>query len=160
MRTRSHFRRLATLPVGDRIADCCRNKSSGHADEPRNFCTATARRLLEIARRNEIRREAKLPLLPIAKELRRIKRQEDLEEFERFAAGRRTAVLEEVLRPCREAGGRPTLAAKLDGRSTLSRRGLQNSLGTILRGTRGQSKFRRSGRPETASRSQSNLMAT
>ena len=44
--------------------------------EPRNFCAATARRLLEIARRNEIRREAKLPLLPIAKELRRMKKQE------------------------------------------------------------------------------------
>jgi hypothetical protein len=72
---------------------------------PLNVCAATARRLLEIARRNEIRREAKLPLLPIAKELRRMKKQEELEEFERFAAGRRTAVLEEVLRPRREAEG-------------------------------------------------------
>jgi hypothetical protein len=33
--------------------------------EPANFCPATARRLLEIARRNEIRREAKLPLLSL-----------------------------------------------------------------------------------------------
>jgi hypothetical protein len=38
---------------------------------PLNVCAATARRLMEISRRNEIRREAKLPLLPIAKELRR-----------------------------------------------------------------------------------------
>jgi hypothetical protein len=53
---------------------------------PLNVCAATARRLLEICRRNELRREAKLPLLPIAKELRRIKLQEDLEEFERFEA--------------------------------------------------------------------------
>ena len=30
--------------------------------EPANCCPATARRLFEIARRNEIRREAKLPL--------------------------------------------------------------------------------------------------
>jgi hypothetical protein len=72
---------------------------------PLNVCAATAQRLLEIARRNEIRREANLPLLSIPKELRRMKRQEDLEEFERFAAGRRTAVLEEVLRPRREAEG-------------------------------------------------------
>jgi hypothetical protein len=75
--------------------------------EPANFCAATARRLLEIARRNEIRRDANLPLLPIARELRRMKDQEDLEEFERFVAGRRTAVLEEVLRPRREAEWNP-----------------------------------------------------
>ena len=54
--------------------------------EPRNFCAATARRLLDIARRNELRREAKLPLLPIAKELRRMRKQEELEEFSRFDA--------------------------------------------------------------------------
>jgi hypothetical protein len=75
--------------------------------EAANFCAATARRLLEIARRNEIRREAKLPLLPIAKELRRIKRQEELEEFERFEAAYGKAVWEEVLKPRREAEGNP-----------------------------------------------------
>jgi hypothetical protein len=73
--------------------------------EPANFCAATARRLLEIARRNEIRREAKLPLLPIAKELRRIKRQEELVEFERFEAVHGKAVWQEVLKPRREAEG-------------------------------------------------------
>jgi hypothetical protein len=72
---------------------------------PLNVCAATARRLLEIARRNEIRREAKLPLLPIAKELRRIKRQEELEEFSRFEAAHAEAVWEEVLKPRREAEG-------------------------------------------------------
>jgi len=75
--------------------------------EPGNFCAATARRLLEIARRNEIRREAKLPLLPIAKELRRIKKQEELEEFERFEALHGKAVWQEVLKPRREAEGDP-----------------------------------------------------
>jgi hypothetical protein len=75
--------------------------------EPGNFCAATARRLLEIARRNEIRREAKLPLLPMAKELRRIKRQEELEEFERFEAVHGKAVWQEVLKPRREAEGNP-----------------------------------------------------
>jgi len=74
---------------------------------PANFCAATARRLLEIARRNEIRREAKLPLLPIAKELRRIKRQEDLEEFGRFEAAYGKAVWEQVLKSRREAEGDP-----------------------------------------------------
>jgi hypothetical protein len=69
------------------------------------LCAATARRLLEIARRNEIRREAKLPLLPIGKELRRIRRQEELEEFERFEAARGKAVWEEVLKARREAEG-------------------------------------------------------
>jgi hypothetical protein len=64
-----------------------------------------ARRLLEIARRNEIRREANLPLLSIAMELRRIKRQEDLEEFSRFEAVHGKAVWEEVLKPRREAEG-------------------------------------------------------
>ena len=73
--------------------------------EPGNFCAATARRLMEIARRNEIRREAKLPLLPIAKELRRIKREEDLKKFERFEAVYGKAVWEEVLKARREAEG-------------------------------------------------------
>ena len=74
---------------------------------PLNVCAATARRLLEIARRNELRREAKLPLLPIVKELRRIKRQEELEEFERFEAVHAEAVWQEVLKPRREAEGDP-----------------------------------------------------
>jgi uncharacterized protein HemY len=74
---------------------------------PLNVCAATARRLLEIARRTEIRREAKLPLLPVAKELRRIKRQEDLEEFERFQGAYARAVWEKVLKPRREAEGNP-----------------------------------------------------
>jgi hypothetical protein len=75
--------------------------------ETPNFCAGTARRLLEIARRNELRQEAKLPLLPIAKELRRIKRQEELEEFERFEAVHGKAVWQEVLKPRREAEGNP-----------------------------------------------------
>jgi hypothetical protein len=73
--------------------------------EPANFCAATARRLVEIARRNELRREANLPLLSIPKELRRLKKQEELEEFERFQAAYREAVWQEVLKPRREAEG-------------------------------------------------------
>jgi hypothetical protein len=44
--------------------------------EPPNFCGATARRLVEIALRNELRQEAKLPLLSVPKELRRMKKQD------------------------------------------------------------------------------------
>ena len=62
---------------------------------------------MEIARRNEIRREAKLPLLSIAKELRRMKKQEELEEFERFEAVHGKAVWQEVLKERREAEGNP-----------------------------------------------------
>jgi hypothetical protein len=75
--------------------------------EPRNFCAATARRLMEIARRNEIRLEAKLPLLSVAKELRRMKKQEELEEFERFEAVHGKAVWQEMLKAPREAEGDP-----------------------------------------------------
>ena len=74
---------------------------------PLNVCTATARRFLEIARRNEIRREGYLPLLSIPKELRRMKKQEELEEFERFEAVYGKAVQDEVLKPRREAEGNP-----------------------------------------------------
>ena len=74
---------------------------------PLNVCAATARRLLEIARRNEIRREANLPLLPIAKELRRMKKQEELEEFSRFEALHGKAVWDQVLKPRREAESNP-----------------------------------------------------
>jgi hypothetical protein len=42
-----------------------------------NVSAAMARRLLEIARRNQIRQEAGLPLLPVVQELRRMKKQED-----------------------------------------------------------------------------------
>jgi len=68
---------------------------------------ATAHRLLEIAGRNTIRREAKLPLLSIAKELRRMKRQEELKAFELFEAAHGKAVLDEVLKARREAVGDP-----------------------------------------------------
>jgi hypothetical protein len=73
--------------------------------EPGSFSAATARRLFEIALRNELRQEARLPLLSIPKELRRMKKQEQLEEFERFEAVHGKAVWEEVLKPRRESEG-------------------------------------------------------
>jgi len=68
------------------------------------FCAATTRRLLEIESRNELRREVKLPLLSVAKELRRIKQAEDEEKFSRFATRHRVAVWNQVLKSRREKG--------------------------------------------------------
>jgi hypothetical protein len=69
----------------------------------------TSRRLLAIERRNELRRETKLPLLEVAKEWRRMKETEDglkfSDAFGSFAAKHRQAVWDEVLKPRREALG-------------------------------------------------------
>jgi hypothetical protein len=72
-----------------------------------NFCAATARRLLEIRRRNELRNEAGLPFLSITKELRRMKRQEELEAFRRFEAAHGPGVWAQVLAARRQAEGNP-----------------------------------------------------
>jgi hypothetical protein len=72
-----------------------------------NVCAATARRIAEIAKRNRIREEARLPLLSIARELRRMKKAEEEAEFEAFAAVQGEAVLDEVLSPERERRGQP-----------------------------------------------------
>ena len=73
-----------------------------------NLCATTARRIEEIVARNRIRQEARLPLLSIPKELRRMKTVDDVAEFEEFAARHRQAVWDEVLRPVREAKDDPT----------------------------------------------------
>jgi hypothetical protein len=68
-------------------------------------CAATAQRLLEISRRNELRRMAQLPLLSIPKEFRRMKEQEELEVFRQFEAANGRAVWEHVLEARRQAEG-------------------------------------------------------
>ncbi len=50
--------------------------------EAANVCSVTTTRLAEIARRNCLRNEFGLPLLPVAKELRRMKTAADTEKFE------------------------------------------------------------------------------
>jgi len=72
-----------------------------------DLCAANARRVVEIAWRNEIRREAGLPLLGIAKELKRLKAQDDAEKFEAFAAEHRAAAWAQVLRSRRETTCNP-----------------------------------------------------
>jgi hypothetical protein len=80
------------------------------ASEPiLKVCANTSARLQQIQRRNELRREAKLPLLPIAKELRRMKEEDDSQKFSEafgpFAAKLRQVVWDEVLKPRRETEG-------------------------------------------------------
>jgi hypothetical protein len=66
---------------------------------------AMARRLLEISRRNELRRQAELPLLSIPNELRRMKQQEELEAFRKFEAANGREVWDQVLADRRQAEG-------------------------------------------------------
>ena len=64
-------------------------------------------RLLEIGARNELRREAGLPLLSIPRGLRRMKENEVAQEFERFEIAHRDTIWDAVLKPRREAEGDP-----------------------------------------------------
>jgi len=75
--------------------------------EPGNFCAATARRLVEIALRNALRQEAKLPLLSVPKELRRMKKQEELEEFQPVRGGAWQGIVGGGAQARREAEGNP-----------------------------------------------------
>ena len=72
-------------------------KSSSAARSVCRPSAGTAHRLLEIARRNEIRQGAGLPLLSIPRELRLMKRQEELVAFGRFEIAHRRAVWDQVL---------------------------------------------------------------
>ena len=67
-----------------------------------NYSAGTARRLREIADRNELREAFTLPALSVPNELRRMKRAEDEIEFNRFAASRRRAVWDQVLKTRRD----------------------------------------------------------
>jgi hypothetical protein len=75
---------------------------------PLTVCAATARRIEEIAARNRIRQEARLPLLSIPKELRRMKEATVAAKFEVFADAHRATVWDEVLAAKRQASGEPT----------------------------------------------------
>jgi len=73
--------------------------------EPATFCAATAARLAEIARRNRLRKESALPLLPVAEELRRMKTAADAETFERFRYALREPVFQTMLARARRQHG-------------------------------------------------------
>jgi hypothetical protein len=72
-----------------------------------NYSVRTARRLLEIKARNKLRHAFTLPALSVPPELSRLKRAEDEAEFNRFAASRRKAVWDQVLKTRRELEGDP-----------------------------------------------------
>jgi hypothetical protein len=93
-----------------------------------NFCVGTARRLIEIRRRNELRQAAQLPLLSIPKELRRLKQQEELEAFRRFEAAHGPSVWARVLEARRQSEGNPNWRPNwMEGVR------YQNEVGAILR---------------------------
>ena len=73
--------------------------------EPANFCAATAARLAEITRRNRLRKEAGLPLLSVATELRGMKTAADSEKVERFRNALREPVFQKMLARARRQRG-------------------------------------------------------
>jgi hypothetical protein len=78
--------------------------------QARNFDSVTALRLQEIAERNSIRQEARLPLLSVPKELRRMKAAADTEKFRKFAYTHRKRVYEKMLARLRRRCGDPDWA--------------------------------------------------
>src|ERR1019366_2415005 len=95
------------VPVAE-FTDAVRAAAAQCPEIPvRNLCGANAKRLLEIAKRNEIRRKAGLPLLQVTRELRRMKLRDDADEFARFKTAHSNAVWEQVLAPRRNTEGNP-----------------------------------------------------
>ena len=80
-----------------------------------NVCVAAARRFIEIGRRNQIRQEAGLPLLPVATEWRRVKQLEEKqtrdEAFEQFAAAHEKGIWDRVFEATAGEGKKPRLVA-------------------------------------------------
>jgi hypothetical protein len=95
----------------------------------RNVCAETAQKIEEIAARNIIRAEARLPLLSIPKELRRMKKAADAMAFEEFADRHGESVWEEVLAPVREAKREPNWRPT----GFMEGLGFQAQVSTILR---------------------------
>jgi hypothetical protein len=91
---------------GAQIVDLVKSATAS-SEASAKVSAATGRRLLEIARRNELRSAFDLPALSVPKELRRMKRAEDEQEFEQFAASRRPAVGDQVLQHRRAAEADP-----------------------------------------------------
>jgi hypothetical protein len=67
------------------IAQQARTLAPPKEAHAQKFCTVTLLRLGEIAERNRVRQEARLPLLSVPKELRRMKEAADAEKFKNFA---------------------------------------------------------------------------
>jgi hypothetical protein len=80
--------------------------------EAANVCAATATRLAEIARRQRLRNEFGLPLLSVAKELRRMKTAADTETVERFRDALRELIFQKMLARARRQRGDPAWTPK------------------------------------------------
>jgi hypothetical protein len=78
--------------------------------EASNFHNITILRIRQIAERNRIRQEAGLPLLPVPKELRRMKETADTEQFRKFADAHRKMVYDSMLALVRRRCGAPDWA--------------------------------------------------
>jgi hypothetical protein len=114
----------ATEDVCEAVQSCILPPEGGVA----NVSAATTRRLLEIRRRNEVRRQAQLPLLSIPKELRRMKQQEEWKAFRRFEAVNGRTVWEQVLEARRLAEGNSNWRP-----SWMVGMGYQNQVHAVLR---------------------------
>lgn len=96
---------IPKVTAAETVADSVQSSALPHGVRTPKVCAATARRLLEIYRRNELRRAAQLPTLSIPKELRRMKQQEELEAFQRLETVHGPAVWEQVLEARRRTEG-------------------------------------------------------
>jgi hypothetical protein len=93
------------------IAQPTKMLSLSSADvEHLNFDRVTVLRLRDVAERNRIRLEARLPLLSVAKELRRIKEAADTEKFRKFADAHRKRLYNKMLARARRRCGDPNWA--------------------------------------------------
>jgi hypothetical protein len=78
--------------------------------QAQNFGAVTLLCLREIAERNEARKEARLPLLSVPRELRRMKHAADAEKFRNFAKAHRSRIYEKTLARVRRQCGDPQWA--------------------------------------------------
>jgi hypothetical protein len=98
---------IGAMPASEPAVAAPQKIETTNLAERSHFSAVTRSRLEEIAFRNGLRKEAGLPLLSIAKELRRMKTVADEERFRRFAALHREEVRNDVLKLVRDEMGDP-----------------------------------------------------
>ena len=98
---------ISALPTSELAVAAPREIETTNSTGWSHLSVVTRSRIEEIAFRNGLRKEAGLPLLSVAKELRRMKAVADEERFRRFAARHREAVWNDVLKIVRHEIGSP-----------------------------------------------------
>ena len=96
---------IRALPASERAVAAPQEIEAANLAGWSHFSADTLRRLEEIGLRNRLRKEARLPLLSVVKELRRMKTVEDGERFNQFVALHQRAVWDEVLKSVRDGMG-------------------------------------------------------